>query len=147
MFVNPSKPSEVVGLFDWQSSELCPLYFHARRLHFLDYDGHQLDGVERPQRSSNTNSSSQESEKEDEFLYIQQSLCSLYSTFVHKQNPELYAALEDQSTTAYTLLLLVRNILIDGEANYLAQAAELESTWSEFQGSNNTAYPLHFSKS
>ncbi|APA11638.1 hypothetical protein sscle_08g064080 [Sclerotinia sclerotiorum 1980 UF-70] len=39
IFVNPSKHTEIVGLIDWQSSELSPLYFHARQPHIIDYNG------------------------------------------------------------------------------------------------------------
>ena len=69
--------------------------------------------------------------KQADKLYLKQSLCSLYNTLTHHQNPRLHAALEFQHTTSYTLLLLARNLLIDGEATYLLQVAKLESTWKD----------------
>ncbi|PYH34771.1 phosphotransferase enzyme family protein [Aspergillus neoniger CBS 115656] len=39
IFVNPKSLSEVVGIIDWQSSEVLPLFDHARQPYFLDYDG------------------------------------------------------------------------------------------------------------
>jgi hypothetical protein len=43
------------------------------------------------------------------------------------------------------LLTLARNLLIDGEASYLAQIAELESTWNEISGEEDSTYPFVFS--
>lgn len=45
IFVNPSKPAEIVGLIDWQSTELCPLYFQSRQPYFLDHDGPEVHGL------------------------------------------------------------------------------------------------------
>lgn len=41
--------------------------------------------------------------------------------------------------------MLARNLLIDGEASYLAQIAELDSTWNEFSGEGGSTYPFAFS--
>jgi hypothetical protein len=83
--------------------------------------------------------------KHAETLYLQQSLCSLYNTLTHYQNPRLYAALEFQQTTSYLLLLLARNLLIDGEASYLLQVAELEASWDALPGAKGSTYPFSFS--
>lgn len=42
------------------------------------------------------------------------------------------------------LLLLVRNILIDGEASYMAQACELASIWETLPRAQGAVYPLSF---
>lgn len=64
---------------------------------------------------------------------------------MHHQHPRLYAALEFQDTQKYLLLLLARNLLIDGEASYLAQIAELESTWNDFSADKHSTFPFIFS--
>jgi hypothetical protein len=145
IFVNPSNPTEVVGLIDWQSTEISPLYFHARQPHILDYDGPPISGLERPQPSKDMEKLEANIKKRAETLYLQQSLCSLYNTLTHYQNPQLYAALEFQQTTSYLLLLLARNLLIDGEASYLLQVAELEATWDDLPGAKGSNYPFSFS--
>ncbi|KAK5116752.1 hypothetical protein LTR62_007426 [Meristemomyces frigidus] len=48
IFVDPSNPTLVVGLIDWQSSELSPLYFQARQPHLIDHEGPTMHGLERP---------------------------------------------------------------------------------------------------
>lgn len=79
-------------------------------------------------------------------LYLQQSLCSLYNTLTHRRNPRLYAAFEFQQTTSHLLLLLARNILVDGEASYLLQVAELEAVWNTLPGYDGTPYPFTFTQ-
>ncbi|TVY87186.1 Altered inheritance of mitochondria protein, mitochondrial [Lachnellula willkommii] len=145
IFVNPSNHTEIVGLIDWQSTELSPLYFHARQPHIIDYDGPPVHGLERPQPPKDTEQLDPNAKRHAKALYLQQSLCSLYNTLSHHQNPRLYAALEFQQTTSYLLLLLARNLLVDGEATYLLQVAELEATWDTLPSAKNSAYPFSFS--
>jgi hypothetical protein len=146
IFVDPAEPTKVVGLIDWQSTEISPLYFHARQPHMIDYVGPAINGLERPQPREDLDELEPSKRERANTLYLQQSLCSLYNTLTHRQNPRLYAALQFQHTQKYLLLVLARNLLIDGEASYLAQVAELESTWNEsFSGEGGPTYPFTFS--
>ncbi len=145
--MDPHNPTKIVGLIDWQSTELLPLYYHARQPLIIDYEGPPVSGLERPQRPKDIEKLEPSAKRHAEALYLQQSLCSLYKTLTYHQNPQLYAALEFQQTTSYLLLLLARNLLIDGEATYLLQIAELEATWDTLPGANSSAYPFSFSKS
>lgn len=120
IFVNPSKPTEIVGIIDCQSTELSPLYYHARQPHIIDYDGPAVVGLGRPQPPKYTEKLDKAARDKAEALYLQQSLCSLHNTLTHHQNPRFYAALQFQETTSYLLLLLARNLFIDGGASYLA---------------------------
>ncbi|EPE24800.1 hypothetical protein GLAREA_11381 [Glarea lozoyensis ATCC 20868] len=47
---------------------------------------------------------------------------------------------------SFLLLLLPRNMLIDGEASYLAQLVELEAIWDTLPASNGAPFPLSFSE-
>jgi hypothetical protein len=52
-----------------------------------------------------------------------------------------------QERPSFDLLLVARNLLVDGEATYLAQVVELEKTWAELPGVRAHAripYPFHF---
>jgi hypothetical protein len=148
IFVNPKRPTEVVGIIDWQSTDLAPLFNHARQPYFLDYDGPPVRGLERPrlpERMAQLDPTAQEKAKA---LYLNMSLSALYKTLLHRQNPRLYRAMDFQETSSFELLLLARNLLIDGEATYLAQVIELEKTWAELPGvraRGGASYPFHFS--
>ena len=145
IFVDQAEPTKIVGLIDWQSTEVAPLYFQAQQPHIIDYDGPTVRGLERPQPPKDLDTFYATAKREAETLYLQQSLCSLYNTLTHHQDPKLYAALEFQHTTSYTLLLLACTLLIDGEASYLLQVAELQSKWSNLPEAKSTPYPFTFS--
>ncbi|QSZ29034.1 hypothetical protein DSL72_003544 [Monilinia vaccinii-corymbosi] len=145
IFVNPNKPTEIVGLIDLQSTELSPLYFQARQPHIIDYDGPPVHGLERPQLPKDIEQLDATAKEHAKALYLQKSLCSLYNTLTYHQNPQVYAAFEFQQTTSYLLLLLARNLLIDGEASYLSQLAELKATWDTLPEAKTSFYPFSFS--
>lgn len=130
ILVNPDNPTEVVGIIDWQSTELAPLFYHARQPHLLDYDGPPIEGLERPHLPKNMESLNPDEQRAARALYHKQSLSALYKTLVNKQNPRLYRALEYQAAQDFNFLLLARNLLVDGEATYLAQVVELEKAWA-----------------
>lgn len=148
IFVNPETPTEIVGIIDWQSSELAPLFNHARQPYFLDYNGPAVCGLERPRLPRDMAQLDPAAQKEATNLYLNMSLCALYRALLNKQNPRLYRAMSFQETSSFEFLLLARNLLVDGEATYLAQVVELEKTWTELPGvltHGSPAYPFHFS--
>lgn len=134
IFVDPENTTKVIGIIDWQSAELAPLFEHARQPYFLDYEGPPAVGLERPRLPDNLAELEPTAQQEAKALYLKQSLSALYRTLLHKQNPRLYRAMAFQETSGFDLLLLARNLLIDGEATYLAQVVELEKAWAYVPG-------------
>ena len=145
IFVDPSEPTKVTSLIDWQSTELSPLYFQARQPHIIDYDGPPMVDLERPVFPEDFGELEATAKQRAERLFHQQLLCSLYNTLTNLQNPRAYAALEFQQTTSFDLLLLARNLLIDGETTYLDQVMDLETTWDSLPRAKGIACPLTFS--
>ena len=149
VFVHPEHPTDVVGIIDWQSTELAPLFYHVRQPYFMDFDGPSTIGLERPRLPENMAQLDSEAQKHAKALYLNQSLSALYKTLLHKHYPRLYRAMAFQETTSFDLLLLARNLLIDGEATYLAQVIELEKTWQDLSGvqvRGSVPFPFHFSE-
>jgi len=101
-------------------------------------------GLERPKLPENFETLDAEGKKCAKAFFLRQSLCALYNTIVYRNNPRLYAALEFQHTLSYTLLLLPRNIVIDGEASYLSQVAALKEEWDTIPGAKGSPYPCSF---
>jgi hypothetical protein len=130
IFVNPENPTEVTGIIDWQSVGLGPLFENARQPYFLDYNGPPTVGVERPTLPKNLAQLDPAAQREANSLYLKQSLCVLYKTLHHGRNPRLYRAMAFQETPSFDLLLIARNLLVDGEVTYLAQVVELEEAWA-----------------
>ena len=134
IFVNPDNPTEIVGIIDWQSTELTPLFMRARQPHFLDYDGPPMIGLERPSLPHNLAELDTAAQTEANKLYLNQALSALYKAPVHLQIPRPYRAMTFRETSSFDLLLLAPHLLVDGEATYLAQVVELEKTWSQLPG-------------
>lgn len=143
--MNPSDHTEVVGLIDWQSTEVAPLYSQGRQPHILNYEGPEVYGLERPRLPENIEELDAAAKGHAVTLFLNQSLCVLFNTLAHKQNAKLFAALEFQRTDDFLLLLLAHNLLVDGEASYLSQVAELKARWDAPPRARNLAYPFDFS--
>ena len=148
IFVNPNDHTEVVGFIDWQTTELAPLFNQIRQPYFLDHDGPTVCGLERPRRPDNFADLDPAEQKEANALYIKRSLCSAYRYLLNQKYPRLYRALRFQDSPDFGLLLVPRNMLVDGEATFLAQVVDLKKTWDELPGviaAGGPPFPFCFS--
>ncbi|KAK9364516.1 hypothetical protein V1509DRAFT_643609, partial [Lipomyces kononenkoae] len=63
------------------------------------------------------------------------SLVSLYRYLVYKTNSRLFGALQFRESAKFQFLLLARNLLVDGEATYLALLADQQQqNWADLPG-------------
>jgi hypothetical protein len=130
IIVNPLKPTEIVGIIDWQSVALTPLFENAQLPRFLKYDGPQLKGLEALEYPDTEGMEESAVEAADK-LWNQMTLAAYYRGFTQKRNPILYRAMEFQETLAFALLTYARSLLVDGEAAYKYRVAtELEKEWA-----------------
>lgn len=127
------------------------MYDHTIEPYVLDYDGPRVEGLlERPklgdiQKLFDPDHASQ---KKAETLFVKMSLVSLYRHLIHLTNGRLFRVLEFHHTTRFRLLLFARNLLVDGEATYLALLAELQKDWPKLprvRAEGNPECPLQFS--
>jgi hypothetical protein len=83
-----------------------------------------------------------------ESLFTKMSLVSLYRYLVHKRNPRQFRALQFRETASFQLLLFARNLLVDGEATYLALLAQQQQQgWTDIprlRDSGNQNFPIFF---
>ncbi|KAI9702990.1 MAG: hypothetical protein M1836_008204 [Candelina mexicana] len=148
ILVNPENHTEIVGIIDWQSTELAPLFGHARPPGFLDHSGPPAVGLERPRLPENLAQLDPDAQKRARALFRDQSLVVLYKTLISKRIPRLYKAMIFRETTSFDLLQLAQNILVDGEAAYLGQVMMLEEEWNELPGvraQGGVPFPFQFS--
>ncbi|KAF7167827.1 hypothetical protein CNMCM6106_003243 [Aspergillus hiratsukae] len=154
IFVNPDDPSEIYGFIDWQSTELAPLYDHTLEPCFLHYDGPSMDELfERPRfkdiRALFQDEPEPIANHKANSLFTKMSLVALYRYFMHKKSMRLFKTLEYQQTLCFQLLLFARNLLLDGEATYLAILADQQQeNWAGIPKIShcNEGPPLSFSK-
>ena len=148
IFVNPNNYTEVVGFIDWQATELAPLFNQIRQPYFLDHDGPTVRGLERPRRPDNFAELDQADQEKANTLYGKRSLSSAYRYLLNQKYPWLYRALSFQETPNFGLLLVPRNMLVDGEATFLAQVVDLKTMWDELPGvlaAGSPPFPFCFS--
>ncbi len=150
IFVNPENPAEIIGIIDWQSTEIAPLFEYARKPGFLDHDGTSVEGLERPKKPADFDQLDPQAKSTARILWINQTLEVYYEAFVRKTNPRLGKVLEYCETSAENLLVLARHLLVDGEAHYVVAVEMLQSEWSEVPAvkasSEAPAFPFHFSE-
>ena len=73
-------------------------------------------------------------------------LSAAYIEILCDRNPGLRGVVNFVETPSFKLLLLARNLLVDGEALYLDLIKNLEQTWAELPGvGENVPFPLNFS--
>ncbi|KAJ5951039.1 uncharacterized protein N7479_009452, partial [Penicillium vulpinum] len=94
IFVNPERPTEILGIIDWQSTELLPLFEYTRQPYFLDYNRPSVKGLEPPTLPENIGELSSAKQLEAKRLYISISLSALYRNLIYRDNPVLYKAIE-----------------------------------------------------
>lgn len=148
IFVHPERPSEVLGIIDWQSSEILPLFDHARQPYFLDYDGPTMVGLDPPTFPENFDQLDPAEQAAAQSLYLKMSLSALYRRFTCANNERLFKAMEFRQTPSFEMMLFAQNILVDGEALYQSRMLELEKEWSSLPGvqaTGNPPLPFHFS--
>ncbi|KAL3481884.1 kinase-like domain-containing protein [Aspergillus californicus] len=131
IFVHPERPSEVLGIIDWQSSEILPLFDHARQPYILDYDGPSSTTLDPPTFPEDFDNLDPIEQSRSQDLYLRMSL-----------------AMEFQQTTSFDMMLFAQNLLIDGDALYQSRCLDLENEWTSLPGvqaSGNPPFPLRLS--
>ncbi|PKY03940.1 phosphotransferase enzyme family protein [Aspergillus campestris IBT 28561] len=148
IFVNPERPSEVLGIIDWQSSELLPLFDQARVPYFLDFDGPISDSLSPPQLPADYDKLDPVEQDEAKSLYLTTSLFTLYRKFTLAKNKPLFNAMGFRRSTNFDMMLLAQNLLVDREALYISMILQLQDEWSCLPGvssSGNPPFPIQFS--
>jgi len=150
IFVNPDNPTDIVGIIDWQSVALVPLFENASQPGLLDYDGPPLNGLERPEEPKDLDQLDPVQHAAAFDKYMDMTLASFYHNLIYYTNKPLFRAIQFRETINYSLLASARNILIDGEAVYQERVSdELAQAWNTLprvQDLNHPPYPFHFSK-
>jgi len=150
IFVDPKNPEEIVGIIDWQSIEIAPLFEYARQPGFLDHSGPSVEGFERPKMPRNLEGLKQEDKDKEREIWINQTLEVYYRTLIRKQIPLLDKVRQFCETDAENLLLLARQLLVDGEAHYLHAVTMIQSEWTQLPAikamSSVPKFPIDFSE-
>lgn len=138
----------MLGIIDWQSSELLPLFDHARQPYFLDYEGPPVTGIDEPDFPENFDQLTPAEQKQAQSLYLKMSLSALYRRLTSMNNEKLFSAMEFRQSTSFEMMVLAQNLLVDGEALYQSRLLSLEEEWASLPGvqaCGNPPFPFQFS--
>lgn len=134
IFVDPSNPTKITSIIDWQSTQVAPMFSQARQPYLLDYEGPQQFSIEERELPENFQQLSNAEKRKANTLLINQGLLAAYRRWHHFENPDIWGCIEFRQTSHYTLPLVARNLLVDGEATFMARVVELAKTKPDLLG-------------
>ncbi|EEQ34651.1 hypothetical protein McanCB56680_003121 [Microsporum canis] len=147
IFVSQKKPTEVVGIIDWQSTQISPLFDHCMDPAFLEYDGDPIgDSLKRPELPENIKFLPEDEKKEIINQYLDRSVMVAWRMLVKGKNPSQYTATMFENTTKGYLLFLSRRLYELGEPQFHALSLELRNEWLKSRAvDGKDKFPLSFS--
>lgn len=119
IFVDPKNPTTITSIIDWQSAEIAPLFVQVCQPSFLDYEGPQVTGAERPKLRDDFDQLSSDEQRQARKFHTLQSLSALYRKWLQVHHPDAWKAMKFQETQTHNTLLFARYLLVDGEAMYM----------------------------
>ncbi|KAL4802496.1 hypothetical protein BDV18DRAFT_146832 [Aspergillus unguis] len=148
IFVKHREPTEIVSIMDWQSSEVIPLFDHARRLTLLDRNGPPTT-TEVPELPLGFNQFGAMQQANTWDLYLKLSLAALYRRATLESNEPLARAMEMSTSTAFKIMDRAENMLVESEALAQLSYLDLRSEWDQLpavRAAGNPPFPLSFSE-
>ncbi|KMQ48464.1 hypothetical protein HL42_0925 [Trichophyton rubrum] len=131
IFVNPEKPTEIVGLIDWQNVHVSPLFDQVTHPAFLDYKGPKLEGLKTPCLPENFEELDEIAKKHAKELLVAQTLYKYYDLYSASMNVPAYHALRYQETLQGEIITLIGMILNDGEPALQGLLMKLSNKWDQ----------------
>ena len=134
IFVNPSNPTEITSIIDWQSTQVAPMFSQARQPYFLDYEGPQSLSIEKPELPDNFEQLSDVEQRIAKVLLFKQALLAAYRRWHSLKNSDIWKCFEFQATSQEALLVTARKLFNDGEATYRAAVIDIAQNEPEVLG-------------
>ncbi|EFW21407.1 hypothetical protein D8B26_001612 [Coccidioides posadasii str. Silveira] len=98
IFVDPAEPTRIVGIIDWQSVSICPLFTQVTMPGFLDYNGPIPKELGRVSLPPNFGSTTPDEQREAKELHQAQTLHNLYLALSRQINPTAFQAIKGQDS-------------------------------------------------
>ncbi|KAL8760992.1 MAG: hypothetical protein Q9184_002844 [Pyrenodesmia sp. 2 TL-2023] len=146
IFVDPSDPTQITGLIDWQATHIAPLFCQAGRPDFLDFNGTKHQEFSLPRLPSNFGKLSPREREDAQDLELKQLLYKYYDIESALQNPPVFDALSFQGTIKYHAIAYAASLLTGGEPRFKGKLIALTDAWEKVVGQYGPACPLHYSE-
>ncbi|KAE8315097.1 kinase-like domain-containing protein [Aspergillus transmontanensis] len=150
IFVDPKEPTRILGIIDWQSVSLFPLFTQATRPAFLEYNGplpETLDKVRLPENFESLNPAEQQKAKA---LHQAQTLHNLYLARSRQMNPVVFEAIQGQKTLRHQVSVIPGLTIMDYEPCFNSLLRDIQKEWRSIvgqksDGTSSITCPLQFS--
>ena len=150
LFVHPKRPTEIVGVIDWQSTILGPLCLQARHPALVEFEGPVPEGLKPVSLPHGFNSMSPDEQTSAKRLHSAQLLYKLYEIVLHQECKDIARCFPHQKTVACRLPAMAGWLFNDGEAAFTVMLIAVEENWpklvtAEPDGRPPPPCPLAFS--
>ena len=129
IFVNHEKPTDIVGIIDWQSVHLSPFFFQARHPALIEFNGPIPEGLGRIEIPGTFDGLSADEQKEAKVLRSTQSLYELYEVELRQGNVNIFHALQYRKTLACKITALAGSLFSDGVPILNGMLMAVEREW------------------
>ncbi|CAE7207584.1 hypothetical protein P3342_011188 [Pyrenophora teres f. teres] len=143
IFVDPSNPTKIVNIIDWQAVNISPLFRQARHPPLIEFEGPLPAGLKPIKLPDGYDDMTEEQKKEARALQIAQSLYKLYDIHMMFRCPDIIEALRFQDTLPGEITALAGTIFSDGEPILQGKLIQLQDKWDTIIGSSIPC-PLSF---
>ncbi|KAK6815343.1 hypothetical protein RU639_008689 [Aspergillus parasiticus] len=141
IFVDPKEPTRILGIIDWQSLNLFPLFTQATRPAFLEYNGplpEILDKVRLPENFESLNPAEQQKAKA---LHQAQTLHNLYLARSRQMNPVVFEAIQGQKTLRHQVSVIPGLTVMDYEPCLNSLLRDTQKEWRSIVGQKSDGTP------
>ncbi|KAH7359797.1 phosphotransferase enzyme family protein [Pyrenochaeta sp. MPI-SDFR-AT-0127] len=144
IFVDPSQPTKILNIIDWQAVNISPLFLQARHPSLIEFEGPIPEGFEPINLPDGYDDMNEEEQHKAKSLRAAQSLYKLYEILMLRQCPEIARALRFRDSLSGQITGLSSLIFNDGEPILQGMLIRLQDEWSTCVGPSIPC-PLSFS--
>ncbi|KAH9868328.1 hypothetical protein J1614_007400 [Plenodomus biglobosus] len=144
IFVDPSQPTKIVNIIDWQAVNISPLFLQARHPSLIEFEGPIPEGFEPIRLPHDFDDLSEEAQRQAKNLRAAQSLYKLYEIIMRRRCPEIAQALHFRDTLPGQITGLASSVFSDGEPILQGMLIRFEDEWSTHVQCSDPC-PLSFS--
>jgi hypothetical protein len=143
IFVDPSQPTRILNIVDWQAVSISPFFLQARHPSLIEFEGPIPEGFKPITLPDDFEDMSEEAQQQAKNLRAAQSLYKLYEILMLRQCPEIAQALRFRDTLPGQITGLASSIFSDGELILHGMLIRLQEEWTTHVGSSILS-PLSF---
>ncbi|RDW83787.1 aminoglycoside phosphotransferase family protein [Aspergillus mulundensis] len=146
IFVDPNEPTRILGIIDWQSTSLAPLFTQVARPAFLDYNGPPPETLDKIRLPENLEALSPEQQKQAKALHQAQTLHNLYLARSRQLSPVIFDAIQAQRTLRHQVSVIPGLTIMDYEPCLNSLLRDVQKEWSSLVSEGaSVPCPLQFS--